>query len=119
MSAPTKKRFGCSSRSSPDGTIKFAFSNLPAGTTRLQAVRLWRQRWKIEQGYQQMKEELGLDHFEGRSWRGFHHHAALVMLAFGFLALEQLRAKQEQKAPAKAPPAVSARKKSRVRQPCR
>ena len=40
-----------------------------------------------------MKEELGLDHFEGRSWRGFHHHACLVMLAYGFLALERLRAK--------------------------
>jgi SRSO17 transposase len=77
----------------PDGTIKYAFSNLPANTSRLRAVRLWRERWKIEQGYQQMKEELGLDHFEGRSWRGFHHHAALVMLAFGFLALEQRRAK--------------------------
>ncbi len=79
----------------PDGTIKYAFSNLPAGTSRLRAVRLWRERWKIEQGYQQMKEELGLDHFEGRSWRGFHHHATLVMLAFGFLALEQHRAKQK------------------------
>ena len=45
----------------------------------------------MEQGYQQMKEELGLDHFEGRSWRGFHHHACLVMLAFGFLALERNR----------------------------
>ena len=77
----------------PDGTIKYAFSNLPADTTRLRAVRSWRERWKIEQGYQQMKEELGLDHFEGRSWRGFHHHAALVMLAFGFLALEHRRAK--------------------------
>ena len=44
-----------------------------------------------------MKEELGLDHFEGRSWRGFHHHATLVMLAFGFLALEQRRAKRDQK----------------------
>ncbi len=77
----------------PDGTLKYAFSNLPTDPTRLRAVRLWRERWKIEQGYQQMKEELGLDHFEGRSWRGFHHHAALVMLAFGFLALEQRRAK--------------------------
>jgi SRSO17 transposase len=45
----------------------------------------------VEQGYQQMKEELGLDHFEGRSWRGFHHHAALVMLAYGFLLLQRLR----------------------------
>jgi SRSO17 transposase len=41
----------------------------------------------VEQGYQQMKEELGLNHFEGRSWRGFHHHACLVMLAYGFLTL--------------------------------
>ena len=86
-----------------DGTIKYAFSNLPAGTSRLRAVRLWHERWKIEQGYQQMKEELGLDHFEGRSWRGFHHHATLVMLAFGFLALEQRRAKIKPP-PKKSPP---------------
>ena len=106
------------SEEQPDGTIKYAFSNLPADTSRLQAVRLWRERWKIEQGYQQMKEELGLDHCEGRSWRGFHHHAALVMLAFGFLALEQLHARQGQKIPAKAPPASNTRKKS-VYQPRR
>ena len=86
-----------------DGTIKYAFSNLPPSTSRLQAVRLWHERWKIEQGYQQMKEELGLDHFEGRSWRGFHHHAALVLLAFGFLALEQHRAKAKA-SPKKRPP---------------
>jgi SRSO17 transposase len=78
-----------------DGTIKYAFSNLPANTSRIRAVRLWRSRWPVEQGYQQMKEELGLDHHEGRSWRGFHHHACLVMLAYGFLALEQRRLKQE------------------------
>jgi SRSO17 transposase len=53
-----------------DGTIKYAFSNLPAKTSRIQAVRLWRSRWPVEEGYQQMKEELGLDHHEGRSWRG-------------------------------------------------
>lgn len=58
-------------------------------------MRLWKSRWSVEQGYQQMKEELGLDHFEGRSWRGFHHHACLVMLAYGFLALEQRRARRE------------------------
>jgi SRSO17 transposase len=79
-----------------DGTIKYAFSNLPANTSRIRAVRLWRSRWPVEQGYQQMKEELGLDHHEGRSWRGFHHHASLVMLAYGFLALEQRRTKQKQ-----------------------
>ena len=54
---------------------QFAFANLPVGTSRLEAVRLWKSRWPVEQGYQQMKEELGLNHFEGRSWRGFHHHA--------------------------------------------
>ena len=78
-----------------DGQIQYAFSNLPPGTGRLEAVRLWKSRWPVEQGYQQMKEELGLNHFEGRSWRGFHHHACLVMLAYGFLALEQLREKKE------------------------
>jgi SRSO17 transposase len=82
-----------------DGKIQYAFSNLPAGTRRIQAVRLWKSRWPVEQGYQQMKEELGLNHFEGRSWRGFHHHACLVMLAYGFLTLEQLRQKKEAPAP--------------------
>jgi SRSO17 transposase len=77
-----------------DGKLKYAFSNLPADTSRLRAVRLWRSRWPVELGYQQMKEELGLDHHEGRSWRGFHHHACLVMLAFGFLTLERHRARR-------------------------
>ena len=84
-----------------DGKLKYAFSNLPPETTRLRAVRLWKTRWPVEQGYQQMKEELGLAHFEGRSWRGFHHHACLVMLAYGFLALEQLRAKRDPVKPGK------------------
>jgi SRSO17 transposase len=84
-----------------DGKLKYAFSNLPADTSRLRAVRLWRSRWPVEQGYQQMKEELGLDHFEGRSWRGFHHHVALVMLAYGFLALEQSRARRGRSRPGK------------------
>ena len=74
-----------------DGPLKFAFSNLPAGTSRLAAVRLWKSRWPVEQGYQQLKEELGLDHFEGRGWRGFHHHAAMALLAYGFLLLERQR----------------------------
>jgi SRSO17 transposase len=82
-----------------DGKIQFAFSNLPAKTSRLEAVRLWKSRWPVEQGYQQMKEELGLNHFEGRSWRGFHHHACLVMLAYGFLVLEQRREKEAPASP--------------------
>jgi SRSO17 transposase len=84
-----------------DGTIKYAFSNLPADTKRIRAVRLWKSRWPVEQGYQQMKEELGLDHFEGRSWRGFHHHVCPVMLAYGFLALEQQRLKRTRPRPGK------------------
>jgi SRSO17 transposase len=74
-----------------DGKWKFAFSNLPPGTSCKKAVRLWKSRWPVEQGYQQLKEELGLDHFEGRSWRGFHHHACLTLLAYGFLLLERHR----------------------------
>lgn len=85
------------------GEIKYALSNLPAGTSRLRAVRLWKRRWVVEQGYQQMKEELGLDHFEGRSWRGFHHHAALVMLAYGFLLLERERLRGERERAASRP----------------
>jgi SRSO17 transposase len=82
-----------------NGEIKYAFSNLPEQTTCLQAVRWWKSRWPVEQGYQQMKEELGLDHFEGRSWRGFHHHACLVMLAYGFLVLERLHGVQAEEQP--------------------
>jgi SRSO17 transposase len=50
-----------------------------------------RGRGRVEQDYQQLKEELGLDHFEGRSWRGWHHHVTMVMLAHLFLRLEQKR----------------------------
>ena len=78
-----------------DGQVQYALSNLPAEMSRLAAVRVWKQRWRVEQGHQQMKEELGLDHFEGRSWRGFHHHAAMVLLAYGFLLLEQARPRPE------------------------
>jgi SRSO17 transposase len=84
-----------------DGKIKYALSNLPTRTSRIKAVRLWKSRWPVEQGYQQMKEELGLDHHEGRSWRGFHHHACLVMLAFGFLALEREREERDPARPGK------------------
>jgi SRSO17 transposase len=86
-----------------DGEIKYAFSNLPGGTGVKAAVRLWKSRWPVEQGYQQMKEELGLDHFEGRSWRGFHHHCCMVMLAYGFLLLERLRAEEVDPAPLQGP----------------
>jgi SRSO17 transposase len=84
-----------------DGKLKYAFSNLPEGTPCIRAVRLWKSRWPVEQGYQQLKEELGLDHFEGRSWRGFHHHAALALLAYGFLLLERHREQEHPVGPEK------------------
>jgi len=74
--------------------IKYFLSNMPADTTLRRLVRITKCRWKIEQDYQQLKEELGLDHYEGRSWQGWHHHVTLVMIAHAFLTLESMRAKK-------------------------
>ena len=65
-------------------------SNLPADTPRERLARLARLRWTIELDYRQLKGELGLDHYEGRSYAGFHHHCALVSCAHAFLTLERL-----------------------------
>src|SRR6266403_411069 len=67
------------------------FANLPAATDLRTLAATIKARWICEQAHQQLKEELGLDHFEGRSWPGLHHHAALCFLAYGFLALERAR----------------------------
>jgi len=64
-------------------------SNLPADTTPERLARLARLRWKIELDYKQLKGELGLDHYEGRSWLGWYHHTALVTAAHGFMTLER------------------------------
>jgi SRSO17 transposase len=64
-------------------------ANLPASTKPGQLARLARLRWKIELDYKQLKGELGLDHYEGRSWLGWYHHTALVTAAHGFLTLER------------------------------
>ena len=68
-------------------------------------VTIARGRWRVEQDYQQLKEELGLDHFEGRGWTGWHHHVTLVMLAHLFLRLEQQRRSSKRKVDAAADPA--------------
>jgi SRSO17 transposase len=65
-------------------------ANLPAKTARERLARLARLRWTIELDYRQLKGELGLDHYEGRSYAGFHHHCALVTCAHAFLTLERL-----------------------------
>jgi SRSO17 transposase len=65
-------------------------SNLPAQAKPTRLARLARLRWKIELDYRQLKGQLGLDHYEGRSWLGWYHHTALVTAAHGFLTLERL-----------------------------
>jgi SRSO17 transposase len=70
---------------------KYWFSTLPAGTPLMELVRLAKHRWIIERDYEELKQELGLGHFEGRGWRGFHHHATLCMVAYGFLVSEKSR----------------------------
>ena len=68
---------------------KFWLSTLPAGTSRTVLVRHAMQRWRIERDYQELKQEIGLGHYEGRGWRGFHHHASLCIAAYGFLVAER------------------------------
>lgn len=68
---------------------KYWISTLPV-TTKLKAlVKMAKHRWIIERDYQELKQELGLGHFEGRNWRGFHHHATLCIAAYGFLVAER------------------------------
>jgi SRSO17 transposase len=69
---------------------KFYLSNLPPKTAKRRLVYLAKLRWRIERDYQEMKGELGLDHFEGRGWRGFHHHFACVAAAHAFLTVERV-----------------------------
>ena len=59
-----------------------------------QAVRVAKARWRVEQDYRELKEELGLDHYEGRQWLGWHHHVCLVTMAYAFLRAEQARLKK-------------------------
>jgi SRSO17 transposase len=58
-------------------------------------IRHAKGRWRIERDYQELKSELGLSHYEGRNWRGFHHHATLCIAAYGFLMLERLTTKKK------------------------
>jgi len=78
-------------------------STLPATTPVKMLVATAQGRWRIERDYQELKSELGLHHYEGRNWRGFHHHASLCIAAYGFLMRERLRSKKNSaklKAPA-------------------
>jgi SRSO17 transposase len=74
-----------------DEPTKYWFSTLPAETKLKELVAVAKQRWIIERDYQELKQELGLGHYEGRGWRGFHHHATLCIAAYGFLVAERNR----------------------------
>ncbi len=73
------------------GEVKYHLTNHPAHTPLKTLATAIKARWSCEQAHQQLKEELGLDHFEGRSWRGLHHHALTTLICFAFLQKERLR----------------------------
>lgn len=70
-------------------------SNLPATTPVADLVRWAKMRWRIEHDYRELKHGLGLDHFEGHTWRGWHHHVTLVTAAQAFLTLRRLDPKAQ------------------------
>src|SRR5258706_6280625 len=92
------------SRLPRDGNL----ANLPAETVLRKLAAVVKARWICEQAHQQLKEELGLDHFEGRSWQGLHRHALMTMIAYAFLQHRRLaqagRKKKNQRSTASAEP---------------
>lgn len=71
---------------------KYALATLPRGMSRKQIVRRLKERWRTERAYQDLKGELGLDHFEGRSYLGWNHHVSMALYCYAFLVAEQARA---------------------------
>ena len=86
------------------GEHKYYVSNLPPDTPLRQLAATIKARWVCEQAHQQLKEELGLDHFEGRSWPGLHRHALMTMLAYAFLQSRRLKAAGRKKRVGGSPP---------------
>jgi SRSO17 transposase len=95
------------------GERKYYLSNLPAGADLATLAGTIKARWVCEQAHQQMKEELGLDHFEGRSWTGLHRHALMTMIAFAFLQHRRLQAGGGKKNRPRTAPADPARRPAR------
>lgn len=94
----------------PKGQAKptrYFLSNLPASTPRKALIDTVKARWRIERDYQDLKQEFGLDHYEGRGWRGFHHHTTLCIAAYGFLVAERLRRTHQKKLSQRPQPALS------------
>jgi SRSO17 transposase len=73
-----------------DEPTKYCLSTLPESAPLNELVAAAHQRWRIERDYQDLKQDFGLGHYEGRGWRGFHHHASLCIAAYGFLMAERL-----------------------------
>ena len=71
---------------------KYFLSTLPQDTPISELISVAHQRWRIERDYQELKQDFGLGHYEGRGWRGFHHHGVLSIAAYGFLMAERLAA---------------------------
>lgn len=88
------------------GEHKYYVSNLPPDTSLRQLAAAIKARWVCEQAHQQLKEELGLDHFEGRSWPGLHRHALMTMLAYAFLQSRRLKAAGRKKKSRRTAPAT-------------
>jgi len=82
---------------------RYFLSNLPADISFKELVATVKMRWRIERDYLELKQEVGLGHYEGRNWRGFHHHASLCIAAYGFLMLERLSGSKKNAARLKAP----------------
>jgi SRSO17 transposase len=96
------------------GERKYYLANLPAKTDLRTLAATIKARWVCEQAHQQLKEELGLDHFEGRSWQGLHRHALMTMIAYAFLQYRRLAtARRKKKNQRPTAPANSARRTSR------
>src|SRR5690349_11292016 len=76
---------------SEDGPTKYWLSTLPETAGIEELVATAKLRWRVERDFEELKQELGLGHFEGRGWRGFHHHASLCIAAYGFLVAERCR----------------------------
>ena len=82
---------------------RYWLSTLPPDTALADLVRLAKIRWRIERDFHELKDEIGLDHYEGRGWRGFHHHGALCIAAYAFLAAERARLPPQRLLPSCAP----------------
>ena len=96
------------------GERKYYLSNLPADADLKTLAAAIKARWVCEQAHQQLKEELGLDHFEGRSWHGLHRHALMTMIAYAYLQSRRLaEASGGKKNPSRAAQADTARDPAR------